>query len=154
MNAHAIEPAGERVEWETLHDQIIAVKSNISFKELSAAVSENVVVLNTHMQIVFVTRSCLNLFGVDDPALIYGCRIGEAMRCKNSEPNGCGTSNHCEYCGAANAIHASLCGESASSTYNIAQSHTNGRIHLQVHTEPITLKGERYTLLSLSGNKA
>lgn len=150
MHTQQQQPLNERVSWEALHDQIVTVKSNVSFRELVAASSENIVILNTHMQIVFVTRRCMDLFEIDDPAEVYGCRLGEAMRCIHAEHGGCGTSKHCVFCGAANAISASLSGEAKSTAYSVAQKHTGERLNLTVHTKPITLKGEHYILLSLS----
>jgi PAS domain-containing protein len=139
----------ERVNWEALHDQIVAVKSNVSFKELSAASSENVLILNTHRQIVFITRRCLDLFGINDPAEVYGCRLGEIMQCVHSE-DGCGTTKMCKFCGVDKATRASLLGDSQSLYFCITQKHTEGKLTLLIQSTPITLKGEHYILLSLS----
>ena len=146
MNTFAPYLPEPRVDWRTLHDQIVTVKSNISFKELVAAKSEKIVILNTHMQIVFVTRRCLNLFEVDDPAEIYGCRLGEALRCSHAEANGCGTSKHCEFCGAANSILASLSGESKSATYTVTQTHSGERLDLMPLVADVGLDGHALNL--------
>lgn len=144
----------ERASWEELHDQIVAVKSNVSFKELSAAGSENIIILNTHRQIVFITRSCLDLFGVDDPAEVYGCRLGEMMQCMNSDEHGCGGSKLCKFCGASTTTRASLCGEPQSRYFCITQKHTGDKLTLLIQSQPITLKEERFILLSLTEKEA
>jgi PAS domain-containing protein len=150
MHTYEQQAPEERASWEELHDQIVAVKSNVSFKELAAAGSENILILNTQRQIVFITRSCLDLFGIDDPAEVYGCRLGEMMQCMNSDKNGCGGTKMCKFCGASNATRASLCGEPQSRYFCITQKHTEDKLTLLIQSQPITLKEERFILLSLT----
>ena len=139
----------ERVSWETLHSQIGIVKSSLTFKELSAAKSENIFVLNTHRQIVFITRSCLDMFGIDDPANAYGCRPGEAMNCTHAQANGCGTSAHCKNCGARNAALASLGGHPASKAFKLHQVDSEAVLDFTISSEAITLEGQLFLLISL-----
>jgi hypothetical protein len=140
----------ERVSWGELHGQIVTVKSNVSFKEFSVAGSENVLILNTQRQIVFITRRCLDLFGIDDPAEVYGCRIGEMMQCVHSDQGGCGGAKMCKSCGANNATRASLHGESNTRSFCIKQKHSQKKLTLLIQSKPITLNGESFILLSLS----
>lgn len=140
----------ERVSWETLHSQIGIVKRSLSFKELSTAKSENVFVLNTHRQIVFITRSCLDLFNIEDPATVYGCRPGEAMHCTHAQANGCGTSAHCKYCGARNAALASLGGTPTSKAFKLHQIDSEELIDFTVSSEAITLEGQLFLMVSLT----
>jgi hypothetical protein len=138
-----------RVNWETLHAQIGSVKSNISFKELSEAKSENIFVLNTHRQIVFITRSCLDIFGIEDPAVAYACRPGEMMQCYHAQANGCGESDACKLCGAFQAALACLQHNTGSQRFHLKQKDSRKTIHFTVHTEAITLKGELFMMISL-----
>ena len=150
MDIQGQQTPDKRVSWEALHDQIVAVKSNVSFKELSAAGSDNVLILNTHRQIVFVTRNCLNLFGIDDPAEVYGCRIGEMMQCVHSAPDGCGGTKMCQFCGVEKATRASLKGESLAQYFCITHKHSQEKLTFLIQSKPITLEGESFILLSLS----
>jgi len=140
----------QRVSWETLHSQIGVVKSNLTFKELSAAKSENVFVLNAHRQIVFITRSCLDLFNIEDPAMAYGCRPGEMMQCTNAQANGCGASESCQLCGARNAALGCLEGHLVSKPFKLHQVDSEDVIDYTVNSEAITLEGQLFLMVSLT----
>ncbi|CAA6680282.1 MULTISPECIES: hypothetical protein [unclassified Lentimonas] len=138
-----------RVSWETLHAQIASVKSNISFKELSTAKSENIFILNTHRQIVFITRSGLDLFQIEDPSEAYGCRPGEMMGCDHARANGCGESEECKECGAYQAALACLQHNSGTKRFHLKQADREQTIDFTVHTEAISLQGELFIMVSL-----
>ena len=139
-----------RVSWETLHSQIASVKSNISFKELSAAKSENIFILNTHRQIVFITRSCLDLFKIKDPSEAYGCRPGEMMACYHAQANGCGESEECKECGAYQAALACLQHNSGTKRFHLKQTDSEQTTDFTVQTEAISLQGELFMMVSLT----
>jgi hypothetical protein len=149
MDTQIQQALNDRVSWETLHSQIGIVKSNLTFKELSAARSENVFVLNAHRQIVFITRSCLDLFDIEDPATVYGCRLGEAMHCTNAQAHGCGVSKNCQLCGARNAALACLEGQAASQPFQLLQEGSEQAINFTINAEAITLEGQLFIMISL-----
>ena len=140
----------QRVSWKTLHAQIGSVKSSITFNELSKAKSENIFLLNTHRQIVFITRSCLDLFAIEDPAEVYGCRPGEMMGCHHAQINGCGESEECKDCGAYQAALACLKHNTASKPFQLTQTGSDQRKDFTVHAEALTLKGELFMMVSLA----
>lgn len=149
MDTQIQKPLNDRVSWETLHSQIGIVKSNLTFKELSAAKSENVFVLNAHRQIVFITRSCLDLFDIEDPATVYGCRPGEMMQCANAQANGCGASQECQLCGARKAALECLEGRATSHPFQLLQNDSGQAIDFTVNAEAITLDGQLFLMISL-----
>jgi PAS domain-containing protein len=151
MRTNTDHALAERADWEDLYDQILSVKSNLSFKDLSGSSSEYILILNTHMQIVFVTRRCLDLLGIEDPAEVYGCRTGEVIQCiYSNRENGCGTTSFCHLCGAAHAILGSLKGDTNTRKFHVTQQHNDQTLALTITTKPIRLSGTRYILLSLA----
>ena len=138
-----------RVSLGTLRTQIASVKHNISFKELSEAKGSNLFILNTHRQIVFITRSCLEMFDIEDPAEAYGCRPGEMMRCQHAQANGCGESETCKQCGAYQAALACLQYNTGKQPFYLKQKSSKKMIELTVHAKAITLQGELFMMISL-----
>jgi signal transduction histidine kinase len=66
-----------------------------------------VLILNSHRQVIAANRSALETLHVDGCAAV-GRRPGEVIGCVRAPegPDGCGTSRHCAYCGAVEAILA------------------------------------------------
>jgi hypothetical protein len=147
---HTIQTPSPRVHWETLHAQIGRVKRSISFIELSKAKSQHIFLLNAYRQIVFITRSCLDLFGIDDPAEAYGCRPGEMMRCTHAQANGCGESPACQLCGAFEASLDCLKYNRGTRHFQLKQVNHQPIKALTVQTEALTLQGELFMMVSLT----
>ena len=147
---HTDKTPSQRVSWETLHAQIGLVKSSISFNELSKAKSENIFLLNTHRQIVFITRSCLDLFGIADAAEAYGCRPGEMTNCYHAQANGCGESPACKLCGAFQAAMNCLKHNTGNKHFELKQVNSEQTMDFTVHTEALTLQGQLFMMISLT----
>jgi hypothetical protein len=149
METDIQDTADLRVSWETLLSQMEIVKCNLTFNELSTAKNDNVFVLNLHKQIVFITRSCLNLFNIEDPATVYGCRSGEMMCCTHAQANGCGASAACQLCAARNAALSCLNGQTVSSPFKLIQAGSKSAIQFMMNARPVTLKGQLFLMISL-----
>lgn len=69
---------------------------------------EYVTVLNRHRQIIFANQALLDLLGADSMETVLGKRPGEALSCEHAvlSKHGCGTTDFCSGCGAAQAITA------------------------------------------------
>jgi hypothetical protein len=144
----------ERASWDELYDQIQTVKSKLSFKHLCDTTSANILVLNAQMQIAFVSRGCLDLLKIQDPAVVYGCRIGEALQCIHAnKQSGCGTAPFCRVCGVTRAWRTTLKGVATARNYSIRQLNKPQTLELCIHSKPIELEGMRYILLSLTNNQ-
>ncbi len=63
-------------------------------------------ILNENRQIVFTNDVLLKTLSIDNISQILGQRFGEAINCRFShdEAGGCGTTEHCRYCGAVNVM--------------------------------------------------
>lgn len=63
-------------------------------------------ILNKERQIVFANKALLDLLKISNLDEYLGMRPGELIKCIHACENeaGCGTSENCRYCGAANAI--------------------------------------------------
>ncbi len=110
-----------------------------------------VVVLNRHRQILFCNKAFHQLSHRQRRDDVVGLRPGEALNCIHSEvmEAGCGTSDFCTVCGAANAIVKSLDGFADCQECRLLQLVDDLEVPLdiQVFTNPIEFKGERFSLL-------
>ena len=63
-------------------------------------------ILNENRQIVYTNDVLMKTLEVENIEEVLGQRFGEAIHCRFSfeEKGGCGTSEHCRYCGAVNAM--------------------------------------------------
>jgi len=82
-------------------------------KGFSDALPNIFLVLNTYRQIVFANRAVLDLVGRKRPEELYGLRPGEVLNCIHAyeTDGGCGTTEFCRTCGAANAILVAIRGK-------------------------------------------
>jgi len=82
------------------------LKSAEYIEELVDALPYIAVILNWNREIVFSNKALLQLMGIEDIEELIGQRPGEALNCIHSDymEAGCGTSENCQVCGAANAI--------------------------------------------------
>jgi K+-sensing histidine kinase KdpD len=63
-------------------------------------------ILNENRQIVYTNDVLMKTLEIENVNQVLGKRFGEAINCRFAfeEEGGCGTSEHCRYCGAVNAI--------------------------------------------------
>jgi signal transduction histidine kinase len=111
-------------------------------------------VINENRQIVYVNNDFLTILGVPSLELVLGKRPGEVVSCIHSieEPNGCGTSMACSFCGAVNAILESQKTGIRSIKETRISTNVNGRQHsldLNVSSTPIHLEDRKYYVLML-----
>lgn len=88
------------------------LKSNLSLDKIAhlndifCSLSYIFCILDENRQIVYTNDILLKTLEFENIKQILGKRFGEAVNCRYSfeEKEGCGTSEHCRYCGAANTI--------------------------------------------------
>ena len=104
MLTHFASP--ERSVKGKISQEYTELKSAANIEELIAALPYIAVILNRNREIVFSNQALLQLMGITDMAELLGQRPGEAVNCIHSDhmKAGCGTSENCQVCGAANAI--------------------------------------------------
>src|SRR5512133_3773738 len=98
--------SAERAESDVLIKQQNKIINNELLVNISNSVSQMLLVLNKHRQIVYANKAFTDFFGIYDLESVIGKRPGEEVKCKYSYEceAGCGTSEFCKTCGAVNAI--------------------------------------------------
>jgi len=94
----------------------------------------------------------LKAFNVTNPEMLLGLRPGEAMGCIHFSdgPDGCGTAKNCAVCGAVLAILASQeSGLPQKRECQLMLGKDCSALDLDVLATPITIEGERFTVLAL-----
>lgn len=107
-------------------------------------------VINKHRQIVHCNKAFQKLALKQRREDVIGLRPGEALNCVNSQlvKAGCGCSEFCHMCGAAQAIIKSLEGTSDCKECRMVRlAHGSEEpLDLQVYTKPIEFEGKPMTL--------
>lgn len=111
-------------------------------------------IFNDQRQIVFVNDVLMKSLGVDSVEKILGKRFGEAFDCVYSkeEASGCGTSEHCRYCGAINAIVRSKMTMAKTTEECRIKRYVNGKefsLELEVTSTPFLYEEEYFTIFSV-----
>ncbi len=110
-------------------------------------------VLNENRQVLLVNQALLEQFRARglDPA--PGMRPGEALGCIHSceMPAGCGTSEHCQECGACQAILQAQKGERCQRECRLTlrAGEELQALEVQVTASPLDFQESRFTILSL-----
>ena len=122
--------------------------------EIFCSLSYIFCILNEKRQVVFANDVLMRSLGIDNVDQVLGKRFGEAFECKHSkdEPGGCGTSEHCRYCGAVNAmLESNLTHQKTMKECRIRRI-VNGNeisVELEVTASPFVFENECYTIFSL-----
>ena len=111
-------------------------------------------IFNDQRQIVFVNDMLMKSLGVDRVDQVLGRRFGEAFECIHAkdEANGCGTSEHCRYCGAINSIVKSKRTMEKTMEECRIRRFVNGKEHsieLEVTSTPFVFEDEYFTIFSV-----
>ena len=119
-------------------------------RPLLDAIPDVVFVLNNERQIVFANRALLDITRLDDYTAVIGLRPGEILDCVHATETegGCGTTQVCATCGAAQAILSSLRGLEAVQECRISRKNGDA-LDLQVYATPLLLDGQTYTFFVL-----
>lgn len=116
------------------------------------AVPVGVLVLDPHRQIVYCNEAFRLLARKRQVMDVLGLRPGEALDCIHAqvEPEGCGCSEFCRLCGAAQAILKSLQGEADCKECRMLRllDGTEAPLDLQVFTRPIPFEGGTFSLVT------
>lgn len=142
--------SAERAGPQDIDRQTRLIASQKLLGVLPDAVPCILLVVNEHRQIVFANERLLELLPPEQrQAGVFGQRPGEVLGCVHAFENdeGCGTTESCSFCGAVNAILASLHGGARVEECRIARA--NGEaLDLRVWTTPLALDGEPFTVFA------
>lgn len=141
----------ERADAVEVRADVERLRSHGLLDAFAAAVPELFLVLNPQRQIVFANRALLELLGVASVDEVAGLRVGEALDCIHSDepPHGCGTTEFCCTCGAAQAMFAGQRGREDEQECRITRQ-DGSALDLRVRARPLELDGRRYLLFSVT----
>lgn len=142
----------KRTERRKFENQITNISHNPIMDSLLKAAAGLLVVLNEDRQIVSINPSFLEALGVKDIQEVLGFRLGETLHCAHAfkEPNGCGTTEYCQSCGAAIATMTAINNDQITEQTCALLTDKNGEIDntcLLIKAVPITLDGQRWILI-------
>lgn len=131
------------------------------FQAILDSVDGYIMVLNPERQVLAMNKQLIIDLKLDPPSCIVGDRPGEVLKCIHAAegPNGCGTSKHCETCGAVISIlnsqkeGAPIINECLATVKQ--NSHTES-LEFRVRATPVTVEGYQFTVLvfhDISGEK-
>jgi len=120
------------------------------FTELLDSTPTCLIVLNEYRQIVYVNKAFKDLLKNKDVELAYGKRPGEVLNCEHAfiTPDGCGTSDFCDTCGALKVILSSLKGEEDVQECRIIQKDTNDALDLRVWSRQLKINNQKFSIFT------
>ncbi len=139
-------------------DEILMSKDSLDRSpyifEIFCSLSYIFCILNEYRQIVFVNDIMMKSLGIDKVDEVLGKRFGEAFECVHAkdEMGGCGTSEHCRYCGAVNSmIESKQMNQKTMKECRIRRL-VKGKefsLELEVTATPFIFESNNYTIFSL-----
>lgn len=109
----------------------------------------HIIITNKHRQIVFANKEFRDTFCNDSSNDYIGMRPGESIECRNADmnPDGCGASQKCRFCGATNAIL-----ESQQKGYSIREGiftiNKNSALNVLITATQVNVGNEEFTLVA------
>lgn len=142
--------SAERAEPDVLIRQQNKIINNELLINISNSVSQMLLVLNKHRQIVYANKAFTDFLGIQDLQSLIGKRPGEAVQCKYSYEceAGCGASEFCKTCGAVNAIIESESGTQSGKECQIL-TRENNALDLKVLATPFETENETLTIFTV-----
>lgn len=142
----------ERATKETIQRQA-ALFAGSSTAQALDAVNDMVLILNTQRQAVFANKAILAVTGHDSRETLLGLRPGNIMDCMHNEeePDGCGTTTACVFCGAVQTIIAGFEGKPVIKECRLVRS-IEGHLtdlDLRIKGTPISVDGEPFLVLAV-----
>lgn len=142
--------SAERAEPDVLIKQQNKIINNELLINISNSVSQMLLVLNKHRQIVYANKAFTDFLGIQDLQSVIGKRPGEAVQCKYSYEceAGCGASEFCKTCGAVNAIIESGSGTQSEKECQIL-TRENNALDFKVLATPFETENETLTIFAV-----
>jgi signal transduction histidine kinase len=152
MGVETLFASAERTDPEALKDISADIQQFVNSSQALDAVPNPLVVLDCNRQIVFANEAFLKFAKVHDAGSVLGLRPGEALRCVHASDmaSGCGTSEFCRTCGAAQAILLSQKGEKAVKECRITQEGTDIAFDFRVWATPLQFQGTAFTVFTVN----
>lgn len=151
METHFASP--DRDDFNTVQTSRQLVEKEAFFVKALNSFPEVIMVLNANRQFVYGNIALMELFNIKNIDKLLGQRPEEIFSCEHSTkmPAGCGTSEHCEECGALIAILDALeelsCEQRCLLT--IRKNEDIQSIDLNVWAVPMTFENQKYVVLTI-----
>lgn len=141
----------ERDTSERLNLQRELILTNSLLMQFCNAISQMMVMLNKNRQIIYANKHFMNNLGLFDPKSYIGKRPGEAVNCAHAykSEGGCGTTEFCRKCGAANAILESQQGIQSVKECRIL-TRNNDALDYKITATPVTIQREEFTVFEIN----
>ncbi|MGC9349364.1 MAG: sensor histidine kinase [Anaerolineae bacterium] len=121
-------------------------------EELISAVPNFLMVVNRYRQIVYANSAMVDYLGLDDRSELLAIRPGEALQCSHAfeGENSCGTTAHCRYCGAIQAVLTAQEGKRAVQECRIIRRSgvTPPVLNLRIWTIPWTVGDDDFVIVA------
>ncbi len=132
-----------------------ALKSDQVLTMFQEAMPDLALIVNKERQLVYANSHLIKFLDIRDIQIPLGQRFGNLIDCIHAkeEPNGCGTSKSCRFCGIVNAILQSQSLNRPIVKEARVTSLANGTItpyELKIKASPLIFHGEEYTIISIS----
>ncbi len=146
---HDFDPA-QRAPRETVQSQSHFFLDQPLLYRLFSAVPDIVLILNAQRQIIFANRALITALNIPAEETMLGLRPGEALDCMHAFETryGCGGSEFCQTCGAAQSILASMHGKEIVKECHITRRNGDA-MDLRVWATPLSLSGENFTIFAI-----
>ena len=140
----------ERTPENKLKGQVEMFCNTTLLSEVADALPNLMMVLNKEREVIYANERICEVLKISGVEQIAGKRPGEVFDCAYSHlmDAGCGTSEHCQVCGAVLSILAALDGKQSVRECHLRTS-ANDAYTMQVWSTPFTFKGERYAIFIL-----
>lgn len=152
MNPDTYYATAAKAAPDKLAIEIDLVSQNELVTGLLHSISGVLAVVNDKRQVIAFNDSFIRTLGIDKPKQQLGLRPGQILQCTHADeyPSGCGTTKHCQSCGAAIAMVTSLA-ENQPVEKTCAISAIRGGqevdIALSVRAHPLQINSNRFLLL-------
>ncbi|MCP3964907.1 MAG: GHKL domain-containing protein [Lentisphaerae bacterium] len=146
----AFAPA-ERASAAKLDEQVKLFSGDKKVKQIFDFFPDFAVILNGQRQIVHANSPLLEYLNLPSIDSVKGLRPGELLNCMHStkNPGGCGTTEFCRICGAANAIIDSMKNKSKEVQECEITTIDGTAANFRVWTSPIKQDGYDFTVFVL-----
>ncbi len=140
----------EKLSKIDIEKQSELLSENKILKNLIDSVSQMLVILNNERQIIYANKPYLDFCGFSDFELVIGKRPGEVLNCEYAylTEAGCGTTEFCRSCGAANAIIESKQGKQSTKDCQIS-TRDNESLNLRVTATPYEYNNQTLTIFAI-----
>lgn len=138
----------QAAEIVAIHDKFVENKLLCNILD---AIPDIIFILNKARQVIYTNKTLYAALGYNSFNDIKTMRPGEILKCINADKckGGCGTSEYCTECGAANAILTAQKGNTDIRECRVTQKDTGEAFDFRVWSSPIDFSNEKFVVLAV-----